>query len=91
MKANFKTPYSKQRNELVVLYSFDNACCCYAFIIIVGCSVGEFMCRDAACIPSDQRCDMVINCADGSDERDCCRSIYEFISLMYMDIITLHR
>jgi hypothetical protein len=35
------------------------------------CSEDEFTCNDGICIPSWQRCDLVQNCEDLSDELEC--------------------
>ena len=35
------------------------------------CSPDEFTCTDGVCIPSGQRCDLVQNCDDFSDELGC--------------------
>ncbi|GBO14657.1 Contactin-associated protein-like 2 [Araneus ventricosus] len=35
------------------------------------CLPGEFQCRNGQCIPESQRCDLLPNCYDKSDEHDC--------------------
>ena len=37
-----------------------------------GCTREQFQCRsNGVCIPGRQRCDLIYNCDDGSDEIDC--------------------
>ena len=38
---------------------------------MTSCKVGEFTCRDGACIRMANRCNQVADCIDKSDERDC--------------------
>lgn len=35
------------------------------------CSRGEFRCNTGECIPASRRCDLRVDCHDGSDENDC--------------------
>ena len=35
------------------------------------CRESEFTCDDGSCIPSEQRCDLVQNCEDFTDELGC--------------------
>ena len=42
--------------------------------IIVACNEAEeFTCGSGECIPSFYRCDKENDCADQSDEKDCCK------------------
>ena len=36
-----------------------------------GCSEEEFTCKDGSCVSMDQRCDGVLDCQDGLDEKEC--------------------
>ena len=40
------------------------------------CSEAEFMCGNGQCIPLAQRCDLNMDCADGTDEITCGRSMF---------------
>ncbi len=35
------------------------------------CRDGEFTCKSGQCIPMTQRCNLNLDCVDGSDESDC--------------------
>ncbi len=37
-----------------------------------ACGPVDFRCRNGQCISTVQHCDLVDNCADGTDEIDCC-------------------
>ncbi len=37
----------------------------------LACPDNKFRCNDGQCIPSDDRCDVITQCTDDSDEEDC--------------------
>ena len=36
-----------------------------------GCSEGQFTCNNGDCVQMKERCDQMLNCQDGSDEKNC--------------------
>ncbi|KAK8397292.1 hypothetical protein O3P69_004770 [Scylla paramamosain] len=38
---------------------------------VTSCGMGEFSCDDGSCVGLTRRCDMEVNCPDGSDEAGC--------------------
>ncbi|XP_064100730.1 uncharacterized protein LOC135211345 [Macrobrachium nipponense] len=40
-------------------------------MLITACSSSEYTCDDGMCIKKNQRCDMIIDCPDNSDEANC--------------------
>lgn len=38
---------------------------------VTSCVRGEFSCDDGSCVPLERRCDMEVNCPDGTDEVGC--------------------
>ena len=42
-----------------------------ALLTLSGCGEDEFTCGDGECVGLEDRCDLVQDCRDGADERDC--------------------
>ncbi|CAL4100647.1 unnamed protein product, partial [Meganyctiphanes norvegica] len=40
-------------------------------LLFTACGNGKFSCDDGSCVSLQQRCDMKLDCHDGSDERNC--------------------
>ena len=47
--------------------------------ICIGCKDSEFKCESGSpvCIDAGRKCDNRLDCQDGSDELDCCKSFFE--------------
>ena len=43
----------------------------YSLFDILGCGNGKFTCTDGSCIHIKKKCDHVIDCKDGIDEKAC--------------------
>ena len=39
--------------------------------LLLGCSSTQFTCSNRQCVPISARCNNVVECTDGSDERNC--------------------
>ena len=43
----------------------------FVLVRLSTCNRSQFGCHDGLCVDIDQRCDMIPNCQDKSDEVDC--------------------
>ena len=54
------------------------------------CTESEFACRDhSGCIDAIKQCDINVDCADGSDERDCGKLMYIICQLVFSLFTTI--
>lgn len=54
------------------------------FVSVFTCSEDQFNCGDQRCIPNIWKCDGEVDCANRSDERDCCE--YSISIFHYNDL-----
>lgn len=50
------------------------------FLAITACPDGSVKCGNEYCISKSHVCDQVTDCSDGSDEKDCRKSPFNFVS-----------
>ena len=65
----------------------NNECVNYIIIFYLdypACSLDEYRCSNGQCIDASSECDLIIDCASGSDESMC--SMYCFL-MLYAQII----
>lgn len=50
---------------------FDTCAYLLKYCVVACDERHQFSCKDGECLPSEQRCNHVRDCTDGSDEVDC--------------------
>ena len=49
----------------------------FGYCFVTACESRQFYCPEGYCIPASWTCDNIVDCRDGDDERNCCKTIAE--------------